>query len=200
MAFAASVGLNRRDRDPLSVVRAAVATMHREFAYAPQSTHVDSPIGEVLSARRRVCQDFTHILLATLRRLQLPCRYVSGYLAPDAEAEAGSISITTHAWVDVLLPELGWVGVDPTNGEMAGVRHIRVAVGRDYADSPPTRGVFKGGAASALEASVEVTPGGSLPALDSAATQVSWVANAPTPVAGDERHTQIQQEQQQQQQ
>ena len=61
------------------------------------------------------------------------------------------MTIATHAWVEVLLPELGWVGVDPTNGIEAGLRHIRVGVGRDYADVPPTRGVFKGAAASSLE-------------------------------------------------
>ena len=129
--------------------------------------------------------------------MQLPCRYVSGYLAPSSSpADGAAMTIATHAWVEVLLPELGWVGVDPTNGTEAGLRHIRVGVGRDYADVPPTRGVFKGAAASSLEVSVDVVPGAFLPTLDSAATESSWVAETPPP-SDEEARKQMQQQQQQ---
>jgi transglutaminase-like putative cysteine protease len=146
-----------RSMDPLSTVRTVMAAIHRDFEYAPKSTRVDSPIDEALGARKGVCQDFTHIMLAMLRRLGLPCRYVSGYIAPRCAGNTRDlIASATHAWVEVLLPALGWVGFDPTNDAEAGIRHVRVAVGRDYADVPPTRGVFKGDSSSTLGVSVEV--------------------------------------------
>jgi transglutaminase-like putative cysteine protease len=198
-AFAAeTLGPTPRERDPLTLVRETTTVIHQAFQYAPKSTRVDSPIDEALAARRGVCQDFTHIMLATLRRQQLPCRYVSGYLAPSSSPpDVAAMTIATHAWVEVLLPELGWVGVDPTNGTEAGIRHIRVGVGRDYADVPPTRGVFKGAAASSLEVSVDVVPGAVLPTLDSAAMEESGVAEAPPPPSDDDARKQMMQQQQQ---
>ena len=199
LGFAASLGpLAERTTDPLTTVRALMAAMHREFGYAPNTTRVDSPISEALATRQGVCQDFTHIMLALLRRLGLPCRYVSGYIAPRALGEDdGPTTIATHAWVEVLLPELGWVGVDPTNDIEAGLRHVRVAVGRDYADVPPTRGVYKGGATSTLEVNVEVTPGEALPTLDTAVVAAMWTSEV-TPDAA--AAAELSQEQQQQQQ
>ena len=109
-------------------------------------------------AAQGVCQDFAHIMIALVRRLGIPCRYVSGYLfhgRDDRSAEGA-----THAWVEALLPGLGWVGFDPTNNVLAGTRHIRVAIGRDYADVPPTRGVYKGTARDELSVSVAGVAGG----------------------------------------
>lgn len=83
-------------------------------------------------------------------RIGIPCRYVSGYLSPgsgDRSAEGA-----THAWAEAYLPTLGSVGFDPTNDVLAAERHIRVAIGRDYADVPPTRGVLRGEAGSAERA------------------------------------------------
>ena len=129
--------------------------MHRTFAYDADSTHVDSPIDEALLHRRGVCQDFAHIMLALARNyLHIPCRYVSGYLYHRRDDR--SIDGATHAWIEALLPELGWIGFDPTNNLLAGERHIEVAVGRDYHDVPPTRGVYKGNAASELSVNVRV--------------------------------------------
>lgn len=199
VAFAGELGaVTDRTLDPLGTVRAVMRAIHGGFAYAPKTTRVDSPIAEALAARRGVCQDFTHIMLALLRRLGLPCRYVSGYIAPKALGDDdGPTSIATHAWVEVLLPGLGWVGVDPTNDIEAGLRHVRVAVGRDYADVPPTRGVYKGGAASTLEVAVEVTPGDALPTLDPAVGAASWTQDAEAiAVAAD--HAAHEQQQQQQ--
>ena len=197
IAFAADLlGPSPRHRDPLSLVRQTTTAIHEAFEYAPKSTRVDSPIDEALAARHGVCKDFTHIMLATLRRIGLPCRYVSGYLAPDAAKSADSpMTIATHAWVEVLLPELGWIGVDPTNGTAAGVRHIRVGIGRDYADVPPTRGIFKGGAASALSVSVEISPSAVLPTLDSAVSEVAWVVEVPSVTADEPALKQMQQQQ-----
>ena len=126
------------------------------FAYTPDSTAVDSTIDEAIAARKGVCQDFSHIMLALTRRLGIPCRYVSGYLYHLKEAEDRSATDASHAWVEAYLPELGWVGFDPTNNLIAAERHIRVAVGRDYADVPPTRGIFKGEAETDLTVAVRV--------------------------------------------
>ncbi len=186
----------RRQADPLTTAREIMGAIHRGFEYAPNSTRVDSPIDDALAARRGVCQDFTHVMIAALRRLGLPSRYVSGYIAPrrDDDGAAAASTIATHAWVDVHLPELGWVGLDPTHNVDAGLRHVRVAIGRDYADVPPTRGTFKGTTKSTLAVSVDVTPAQALPTLDPAVMETAWAADAPAP-ADDERERQMQQQQ-----
>lgn len=146
-----------RQTDPLTTLRMLNRTLYTTFDYAPQSTRVDSPIDEALATRRGVCQDFTHIMIALVRSLGIPCRYVSGYLFHRTEDHDRSAEDATHAWVEAYLPELEWIGFDPTNNLVAGERHIRVAVGRDYADVPPTRGVFKGTAEDELSVGVRVT-------------------------------------------
>ncbi len=213
--FARSLG-PRADRsgDPLTTVRTVMAATHRAFDYAPNSTRVDSPIDEALANRRGVCQDFSHIMLALLRRVGLPCRYVSGYIAPAPEPgdPAGSAdqapaatpaadptTVATHAWVEVLLPELGWVGADPTHDIDAGVRHIRVAIGRDYADVPPTRGIYKGGGASTLTVAVEIAPSAAMPLADASEAEAATAEVETTAEAEADRRRQEQQQQQQQQ-
>jgi transglutaminase-like putative cysteine protease len=131
-------------RDPLSMVRDVNDRIHRAFAYVRKSTAVNSPIEESLNSRQGVCQDFAHVMIAIVRGVGIPCRYVSGYLYHGQEHRDRSAEGATHAWVEALLPELGWVGFDPTNNLIAGDRHIRAAVGRDYFDVPPTRGIYKG--------------------------------------------------------
>jgi transglutaminase-like putative cysteine protease len=155
--FARELNLERRD-DPLSVLRELNTAIYNIFDYVPQSTRVDSPIDEALRARKGVCQDYSNIMIALVRELRIPCRYVSGYLFHRVEYNDRSAQDATHAWVEALLPGLGWTGFDPTNNLMAGERHIRVAVGRDYRDVPPTRGVFKGTAESELSVAVQVKP------------------------------------------
>jgi transglutaminase-like putative cysteine protease len=111
-----------------------------------------------------VCQDFAHLFLTLARRLGVPCRYVSGYLFHDSGLTEGAAS-ATHAWTEAFLPGLGWIGFDPTNDVIAEDRHIRVAIGRDYADVPPTRGVFKGVTTVRGELTVGVTVGSAQPAV-----------------------------------
>lgn len=185
-----------RYADPLTVLRTLNAQLNDTFEYAPSATRVDSPIDEAIRQRRGVCQDYAHVMLALVRTyLRIPCRYVSGYLyhrqddrsAPDA----------THAWVEVLLPELGWVGFDPTNDLLAGERHIRAAVGRDYRDVPPTRGVFKGVAASELAVSVHVRKADD-PGLVEDTVQDGELLILDAPVAVRPTLVSIQQQQQQQ--
>ena len=157
--FVSDHGLEPLD-DPLATALALRSRLHEIFEYAPGATAVDSPIERVLETGRGVCQDYAHVMASILRGWDLPCRYVSGYLGPKAETEQESSSGDSeegqsHAWVECWFPELGWTGFDPTN-DAGDDRHVRVAVGRDYADVPPSRGVYQGSAGSVLETTVIV--------------------------------------------
>jgi transglutaminase-like putative cysteine protease len=156
-AFAHEIAV-QHGADPLTTLRRLNTAMYYAFGYSPQTTNVDSPIEEALQARKGVCQDFAHIMITIVRDLGIPCRYVSGYLFHRTEDNDRSEPDATHAWVEALLPNLGWVGFDPTNNLIAGERHARTAIGRDYADVPPTRGVYKGGATDNLQVAVRVSP------------------------------------------
>ena len=157
--LARELDLRRRD-DPLTTLRDLNNALYNTFSYVKASTRVDSPIDEALRNRQGVCQDYTHILIALVRQLRIPCRYVSGYLYHSEDAHDRSEDGATHAWAEALLPEVGWVGLDPVNNLITGDRHTRVAIGRDYADVPPTRGVYKKDKAtvSALKVQVQVSP------------------------------------------
>ncbi len=157
-AFARELGVDKRHEDPLVLLRNLNEKLYETFSYVKQSTSVDSPIEDALRSRQGVCQDFAHIMISLLRNLHIPCRYVSGYLHHDSLHEDRSAEGATHAWVEALLPGLGWVGFDPTNCLIAGERHIRTAIGRDYADVPPTLGTMKGRADTELQVRVRVTP------------------------------------------
>jgi transglutaminase-like putative cysteine protease len=154
--FGSELRLERGD-NPFEFLLQLNEAMYRAFEYVPNSTAVDSPIADALSTRQGVCQDFAHIMIALLREFRVPSRYVSGYLAHGGEKKDRSPDGATHAWVDAFLPGLGWVAFDPANNLVGGDRHIRVAIGRDYADVPPTRGVYKGKAKSGLSVSVTVS-------------------------------------------
>ena len=145
-----------RRRDPLTAVRRLSETIYASFAYEAGVTHADSPIDQALEAGRGVCQDFAHIMIAICRSWGIPARYVSGYLFTDRQAGDRSDPDATHAWVEVFLPSTRWIGLDPTNNVEAGERHIAAAVGRDYNDVPPSRGVYKGEAESQLAVGVSV--------------------------------------------
>jgi transglutaminase-like putative cysteine protease len=156
--LAREVGCERRG-SPLALLTELNEAIYKLFAYVPQSTKVDSPIEDALQSRQGVCQDFAHIMIALVRRLKVPCRYVSGYMFHrDAAEKDRSLEGASHAWVEALVPRLGWVAFDPTNNLVGADRHIRVAIGRDYADVPPTRGVYKGEAQSELSVAVTVSP------------------------------------------
>lgn len=155
--FALETGTGRQ-LDPLTAVLQLNQAIYDGFEYRSQSTLVDSPIDVALESRRGVCQDYSHIMITVLREvLRIPARYVSGYLFHRIEDKDRSAADATHAWVEAYLPRLGWLGLDPTNNLVARERHIRVAVGRDYSDVPPTRGVHKGGASSELSVAVQVS-------------------------------------------
>ena len=157
-AFVAQHDLERLRRvDPLTAVKTLCETVYAAFEYETGITAADSPIDHALEQGRGVCQDFAHIMIAICRSWGVPARYVSGYVFSDRTAGGDrSNPGATHAWVEVYLPSLRWVGFDPTNNVTAGERHVIVAVGRDYGDVPPSRGVFKGDSESELMVAVSV--------------------------------------------
>ena len=152
--FMEQSGIRRRGA-PLTSIRDLTARIHHGLAFRTGSTRVDSPIGEALSQRSGVCQDFSHIMLAILRGWGIPARYTSGYLFPSRREEK-LMAAAGHAWVECLLPGIGWIGADPTNNTVEPRHHIRVAVGRDYRDVPPTRGTFRGMAQQKMEVAVNI--------------------------------------------
>lgn len=145
-ALDAALDLNRR--------------IHEQFAYDPSATTVATPVADVLRLRRGVCQDFAHLMLAALRSLGLPARYVSGYLLtrppPGQERLIGADA--SHAWAGFWLPDAGWIDLDPTNDRIAGDEHVTLAWGRDYGDVSPVAGVVYGGGAHVLHVAVDVVP------------------------------------------
>jgi transglutaminase-like putative cysteine protease len=186
-----------RRGSPLELLTELNEGIYGLFAYVPNSTKVDSPIEEALLTRQGVCQDFAHIMIALARPLCIPCRYVSGYLF-HREAEDGprdrSLEGASHAWVEALVPRLGWIAFDPTNNLIGGDRHIRVAIGRDYADVPPTRGVYKGEAHSELSVAVTVSPSDAPPPEQTAPSIV--IQSRPVFTRVNSRSEQEQQQQQ----
>lgn len=151
----------------------------RDFTYESLSTDVSTPAVEALAQRKGVCQDFAHIMIACLRAMELPARYVSGYLLTlPAEGQPRLVgSDASHAWVSVYVPAgvgqaadpggagdippapaMGWYDFDPTNNRSPGEDYVTLAVGRDYGDVSPMRGVIHGGASHTLRVAVTVEP------------------------------------------
>ncbi|MDP8982122.1 MAG: transglutaminase family protein [Acidobacteriota bacterium] len=157
-ALAGEFGVVQRDgRQPLELLTTLNSKIYEYFDYVKQSTDVNSAIEDAIRSRRGVCQDFAHTMISIVRNLRIPCRYVSGYLHRDPDHADRSDEGATHAWVEALLPRIGWVGFDPTNNLIVGGRHIRTAIGRDYADVSPTVGTMKGSVETELQVRVRVT-------------------------------------------
>lgn len=136
------------------------ARIHRGFAYDEDATEVTTTIEEVLRIKRGVCQDFAHLMIAALRIMGVPARYVSGYLLTHPPAGANKLvgADASHAWVSVWAPDTGWVDFDPTNNMRPGEEHITIAYGRDFQDVSPVTGVLLGGGAHQAEVAVDVLP------------------------------------------
>jgi transglutaminase-like putative cysteine protease len=138
------------------VWQAALAIMrfvHDRLDYEPLSTNVHTPMREVLAQGRGVCQDFAHVMIGMSRSVQIPARYVSGYLATQSAS-------ATHAWVEVFIPSLGWRGLDPTHNNQPDETYVKIAVGRDYNDVPPVRGTYRGTLSRRMEVNVEIQSAG----------------------------------------
>jgi transglutaminase-like putative cysteine protease len=126
----------------------SAAWVRERLEYRIGTTTVESSVAEVLAGGAGVCQDFAHVLISLCRHAGLPARYVSGYMGSVAEATA------SHAWVEAYMPPYGWLGVDATSGHPCTGRHVKVGVGRDYADVAVLRGTYKGGGEATLEVRV----------------------------------------------
>ena len=147
------------DRPLKSCVADLTSRIFNDFTYDPDFTTIATPLAEVLEHRRGVCQDFAHLQVGCLRAVGIPAKYVSGYIetlpAPGEEKLVGADA--THAWVAYFCPDEGWVEFDPTNDTAANNQHIVTALGRDYLDVTPVKGViFGGGKNPQLSVSVEV--------------------------------------------
>ena len=134
--------------------------IYDNFEYMPGVTDVSTPICEIMRNRRGVCQDFAHLMLSILRTNGLFARYVSGYIEPiDPTVRDGAELIgaaASHAWVEVYLPDGTWWGLDPTNNQTVGKRHVKISVGRDYHDVAPLRGTYKGATSQKLQVIVSM--------------------------------------------
>ncbi|GAA2183814.1 transglutaminase family protein [Brooklawnia cerclae] len=134
-------------------------SIHERFEYSLGVTSVKTTLPEVIGARAGVCQDFAHLAVACFRAVGLPARYVSGYIETSAPGEPAVLTgaDATHAWASVLVPDMGWVDLDPTNDHLADSRYIVTAWGRDFRDVSPLKGViFSSGHDSTLDVAVEV--------------------------------------------
>jgi len=130
--------------------------VHERFTYRPDVTTVATSVPEVLHSESGVCQDLAHVLLGLLRSVGIPARYTSGYIVTNGGAGAPRHGAgASHAWVEAFTPTHGWRGLDPTNDLMASEHHVKMAVGRDYRDVPPTRGSYRGDATERLTVTVQ---------------------------------------------
>ncbi len=146
------------ERPILEATSELMARIFAEFEYDPTFTTIATPVAEVMTHRRGVCQDFAHVAIAGLRGLGLAARYVSGYLEtlPPPGTPKLKGADASHAWFSLLIPDLGWVDFDPTNDQTPSGQHITTAIGRDYYDVTPVRGIFYGGGAHDLRVAVDV--------------------------------------------
>ncbi|MBS0446209.1 MAG: transglutaminase family protein [Proteobacteria bacterium] len=147
-------------RDWFDAARELTARIHADFDFEPGATTVSTSVDEVFHQRRGVCQDFAHLMLACLRGLNLPARYVSGYLLTEPPPGAPRLLgvDASHAWVAAYSPQHGWVEFDPTNDQIADQRYITLAWGADFADVVPLRGVILGGGDQRMDVEVSVIP------------------------------------------
>jgi transglutaminase-like putative cysteine protease len=149
-ALSSRLGLDKANRvgEALGIVLERTRDI---ITYRRGMTNSSSTVSDVLRAGNGVCQDFAHVSLALLRRMGIPCRYVSGYMH-----RADAPEVETHAWVEAFVPGVGWVAFDPTHGTLAEEQYVTVAVGRSYADVPPNRGVYRGDARESIGVSVVI--------------------------------------------
>ena len=173
--------------------------VYDNFEYRKGVTTVETGAGEIWKLKAGVCQDFAHILLVMLRIVGVPARYVSGYICPKDHELRGQGA--THAWVEVCVPFYGWIGIDPTNNCIAGDRHVRLAIGRNFSDCTPVKGTYKGSSEHTLEVSVAIGNGESGSGeLKDGVPVFSYKTKNPGPQTNSyRRHLEMQQQQQQQQ-
>ncbi len=128
--------------------------VYENFDYIKGVTTVETTLDEIWKIKAGVCQDFAHILMEMLRLVGIPARYVSGYICTSKATMRGEGA--THAWAEAYIPNYGWLGLDPTNNIIANENHVRLAVGRNFSDCSPVKGVYKGSAGHTLDVAVSV--------------------------------------------
>lgn len=183
------------ERTPYEAALKYCRYVYDNFDYIPGITTVETTLDEVWKIKAGVCQDFAHILLVMLRLVNIPARYVSGYVCPHKNGMRGEGA--THAWVEAYLPNYGWLGLDPTNNCVANETHVRLAVGRNFTDCSPVKGVYKGLADHRLEVSVTVSYEDDIGTRDDFPEVVIEKAHTDFPVNSFQQYIEMMQQQQQ---
>jgi transglutaminase-like putative cysteine protease len=145
--------------DAFGAVRGMTEMIYHDFAYRQGVTDVHTSVAQIVKDRQGVCQDFAHLLIGLCRAIDIPARYTSGYIVVNGNTESSAPtrgSDASHAWVEAFTPTHGWRGFDPTNNLVANDRYVKIAIGRDYHDVPPTRGTYQGGGTERLTVAVTV--------------------------------------------
>ncbi len=144
-----------QNESPLQVAEFFCDYVFKNFQYVKGVTTVETTVDEIWKIKSGVCQDFAHILLVMLRYVNIPARYVSGYICPNHNGMRGEGA--THAWVEAYIPDYGWLGLDPTNNCLVDDNHVRLAVGRNFIDCSPVKGTYKGTSNHTLSVKVIVS-------------------------------------------
>jgi transglutaminase-like putative cysteine protease len=189
------------DDTPYQVIMRFCQYVYDNFEYIKGVTTVETTLDEIWKIKSGVCQDFAHILMEMLRLVHIPARYVSGYICTYKNGLRGEGA--THAWAEAYIPDYGWLGIDPTNNCIANETHVRLAVGRNFSDCSPVKGVYKGSSNHKLEVAVSVDDENSLSGefkpVDDIAPPVN-TATAAYPKNSYQRYMEMIAAQQQQQQ
>lgn len=146
---------NKQEISPYKLALKLCDYIYLNFKYIQGVTNVDSKLDDVWRIKAGVCQDFSYMLLQMMRMCGIPARYVSGYICPNDSNTRGEGA--THAWIEVYIPFYGWLGLDPTNNVIASEYHVKIAIGKNYKDCTPVKGVFKGDATDSLYVQVSVS-------------------------------------------
>jgi transglutaminase-like putative cysteine protease len=144
--------IRSQNATPLDTVKKVCLYIFENFQYKKGITTVESTLDEIWKIKSGVCQDFAHVMLVMLRQIDIPSRYVSGYICPKQKGMRGEGA--THAWVEVYLPYYSWLGIDPTNNCIVNENHVRLAVGKNFSDCSPVKGTYRGSSKHKLEVAV----------------------------------------------
>jgi transglutaminase-like putative cysteine protease len=186
-----------KDDTPYQVTLRFCQYVYDNFDYIKGVTTVETKLDEIWKLKAGVCQDFAHMLMEMLRMVQIPARYVSGYICTSKNDMRGEGA--THAWAEAYIPDYGWLGIDPTNNCIANETHVRLAVGRNFSDCSPVKGVYKGSSNHKLEVAVSVDEENALSNKDAQITE-AHIFNTVTEFTKNsyQRYMEIVQQQQQQ--
>jgi len=186
-----------KDDTPYHVAQRFCQYVYDNFTYIKGVTTVETRLDEIWKLKAGVCQDFAHILMEMLRMVQIPARYVSGYICTSRNNMRGEGA--THAWAEAYIPDFGWLGIDPTNNCIANETHVRLAVGRNFTDCSPVKGVYKGSSNHTLEVAVSVDDENVLNNADRHVSENPLVTHVTSAQKNSyQRYMEIQQQQQQQ--